>query len=60
MVYECDCGGIMERWNTTWKGIEVDGWRCVECGEGMIEPKDAQRALEEHRRVKKNDKDKDE
>lgn len=51
---KCECGGDMEKITTDWKGIEVRGWRCKKCNEEIINPKDAQRALEIERARKKN------
>ncbi|MBI2142775.1 hypothetical protein HYU20_00320 [Candidatus Woesearchaeota archaeon] len=31
---------------TVWKGIKVRAWKCGKCGEELIHPLDAQRALE--------------
>ncbi len=43
---KCECNGNMKKIKTEWKGIEVRGWRCEKCGEELIHPLDAQRALE--------------
>jgi len=36
----------MEKITTKWKGIEVRGWKCQKCREELINPADAQKALE--------------
>lgn len=43
---KCECGGNMEKMNTLWNHIEVRGWRCKKCGEELIHPLDAQKAIE--------------
>lgn len=43
---KCECNGAMEKIKTTWKGITVRGWRCKKCNEELINPIDAQKALE--------------
>ena len=43
---KCECGGKMEKIRTEWKGIEVRGWKCSKCNEEIINPSDAQKALE--------------
>lgn len=50
----CECGGKMEKITTEWKGIEVRGWKCNKCKEEIINPVDAQKALEIERARKKN------
>ncbi len=50
----CECGGHMEKIRTEWKGIEVRGWKCAKCDEELINPEDAQKALEIDRARKKN------
>lgn len=50
----CECGGRMEKITTEWKGIEVRGWKCAKCNEELINPADAQKALEIERARKKN------
>ena len=42
----CACGGKTEKVTTKWKGIECRAWRCLRCGEEILNPVDAQRALE--------------
>ena len=42
----CECGGSMEKITTEWKGISVRGWKCRKCKEEVINPIDAQKALE--------------
>ncbi len=50
---KCECGGKMEKIRTEWKGMEVRGWRCNKCHEEVINPADAQKALEiERARIK--------
>ena len=51
---KCECGGKMEKIRTEWKGIEVRGWKCRKCNEEVINPSDAQKALEIERARKKN------
>ena len=42
---KCECGGSMKKIKTEWKGISVNGWKCKKCGEEIINPIDAQKAL---------------
>ena len=42
----CECGSKMEKMKTNWKGITVRGWKCSNCNEEIINPTDAQNALE--------------
>src|SRR3989338_11618844 len=51
---KCECGGRMKKIQTEWKGIEVRGWKCTKCDEEVINPHDAQKALELERAQKKN------
>lgn len=51
---KCECGGSMKKIKTTWKGIEVRGWKCSKCSEEVINPADAQKALEIEKARKKN------
>ena len=51
---KCECGGKMEKIKTEWKGIEVRGWKCGKCNEEIINPADAQKALEMERARNKN------
>ena len=51
---KCECGGKMEKIRTEWKGIEVRGWKCSKCDEEIINPSDAQKALEMERARSKN------
>src|SRR3989338_1399735 len=51
---KCECGGNMQKITTEWEGIEVRGWRCLKCHEEVINPADAQKALEIERARKKN------
>src|SRR3989338_550386 len=51
----CECGGKTEEISTTWKGIAVRAWKCVKCGEELINPIDAQRALEIAKARKNNE-----
>ena len=51
---KCECGGNMEKIKTEWKGIEVRGWKCNKCNEEIINPSDAQKALEMERARSKN------
>ena len=50
----CDCGGSMEKITTEWKGIMVRGWKCKKCKEEVINPLDAQKALEIEKARKAN------
>jgi hypothetical protein len=51
---KCECGGNLEKIKTEWKGIEVRGWRCKKCSEEIINPIDAQKALEIEKARKEN------
>ena len=51
---KCECGGSMRKITTEWKGMEVRGWKCNQCNEEIINPVDAQKALEMERARKKN------
>ena len=42
---ECPCGGKTEKITAHWKGIPVRGWKCVKCGEEILHPLDADRAM---------------
>ncbi len=44
----------MKQINTMWKQHEVKGWKCAACGEELINPADAQKALEIEKAQKKN------
>jgi hypothetical protein len=50
----CACNGPMEKIKTKWKGIEVRAWRCKKCKEEVINPIDAQKALEIEKARKEN------
>lgn len=52
---KCECKGTMEKMKTTWKGIEVRGWKCKKCKEELINPIDAQKALEIEKARKRNE-----
>lgn len=52
---KCECNGLMEKITTTWKGIEVRGWKCIKCNEVLIHPEDAQKALEIDKARKNNE-----
>jgi|SRR3989344_4967624 len=52
---KCECNGQMEKIQTTWKGIEVRGWKCKKCNEELIHPLDAQKALEIDKARKNNE-----
>ena len=52
---KCECNGQMEKIQTTWKGIDVRGWRCKKCNEELIHPLDAQKALEIDKARKNNE-----
>jgi len=51
---KCPCGGSMEKIKTVWKGIEVRGWKGWKCKEELINPLDAQKALEIEKARKEN------
>jgi len=51
---KCECGGSMEKIKTEWKGILVSGWKCKKCNEEVINPIDAQKALEIEKARKEN------
>ena len=51
---KCECGRKMEKIRTKWKGIEVRGWKCSKCNEEVLNPTDAQKALEMERARNKN------
>lgn len=51
---KCECGGSMEKIQMKWKNIEVKGWKCKKCKEELINPIDAQRALEIEKARKEN------
>ncbi|MBI2140956.1 hypothetical protein HYU16_00880 [Candidatus Woesearchaeota archaeon] len=42
----CECGENALETQLVWKGIKVRAWKCRKCGEELINPVDAQRALE--------------
>ena len=44
----------MEKITTEWKGIVVRGWKCRKCKEEVINPIDAQKALELEKARKEN------
>ena len=50
----CECGGKMRKITTEWKGMGVRGWKCSKCDEEIINPADAQKALEMERARTKN------
>jgi len=52
---KCECGGRMQRITTFWRGIEVKGWRCVKCNEEVIDPLDAQKALDIEKAKKRDE-----
>ena len=54
LTLKCECGGSMEKIETEWKGIAVRGWKCKKCKEEVINPIDAQKALEIERARKEN------
>ncbi len=41
----CPCGGSTTKINTMWKGIPVRGWKCKKCGEKILHPLDAEKAM---------------
>jgi hypothetical protein len=51
---KCECGGAMKKIETKWKGTVVRGWRCSKCNEELLNPLDAQKALEIERARKAN------
>lgn len=52
---KCECNGNLEKIKTKWKGIEVRGWKCKKCKEEIINPMDAQKALEIEKARNKNE-----
>jgi hypothetical protein len=50
----CECGGKLDHITTEWKGIPVRGWKCKKCKEEIINPVDAQKALEIEKARKDN------
>ncbi|MBS3133460.1 hypothetical protein J4470_05070 [Candidatus Woesearchaeota archaeon] len=55
MKLVCECGGKPQETETMWKGIIVREWKCPKCGEELIHPADAQRALEIEKARKKKE-----
>ena len=55
MKMVCECGGKIEETTTEWRGITVRAWTCPKCGEELIHPMDAQRALELAKAREKNE-----
>ena len=51
---KCECGGSMEKIMADWKGIAVRGWKCKKCEEEVINPIDAQKALDIEKSRKEN------
>ena len=51
---KCECRGSMDKIKTEWKGITVRGWKCRKCKEEVINPIDAQKALEIEKARKEN------
>ncbi|MBI2144311.1 AbrB/MazE/SpoVT family DNA-binding domain-containing protein [Candidatus Woesearchaeota archaeon] len=51
---KCECGGDMKKITAEWKSIEVRGWICLKCGEEILNPADAQMALEIEKARKRN------
>jgi|SRR3989338_5730113 len=51
---KCECGGSMEKIKTEWKNMAVRGWKCRKCEEEVINPIDAQKALEIEKARKEN------
>jgi hypothetical protein len=43
---KCECNGNMKNIKTEWKGIEIRAWKCNKCNEEVLNPIDAQKALE--------------
>ena len=41
----CTCGGKTKKIQTTWKNIPVRAWKCVKCGEEILHPLDADKAM---------------
>jgi len=52
---KCECGGSMQKIKTEWKKIHVRGWKCRKCKEEVINPLDAQKALEIEKARKANE-----
>ena len=44
----------MKKIKSSWKKVPVRGWKCASCGEELVHPDDAQRAIEIERAFKKN------
>ena len=45
MKIGCPCGGATKNIQTKWKGIPVRAWKCSKCGEEILHPLDAEKAL---------------
>ncbi len=45
MKITCSCGGTTEKIKTTWKKIPVRAWKCTKCGEEILHPLDAEKAM---------------
>ena len=42
---ECPCGGKTKKIKAKWKDIPVRGWKCIKCGEEILHPLDAEKAM---------------
>lgn len=49
---KCHCGGATEKIMTQWKRFPVRAWKCEKCGEEILHPVDAQKALELAKAIK--------
>ena len=52
---QCPCGGETKNIKTHWKGIPVRGWKCVKCGEEILHPLDAEKAMEIAKAIEKKE-----
>ncbi|MCK5561883.1 MAG: hypothetical protein KAJ51_14885 [Thermoplasmata archaeon] len=41
----CSCGGKTKKITTAWKKIPVRAWKCNKCGEEILHPLDAEKAM---------------
>jgi hypothetical protein len=51
----CHCGGNTEKTVIKWRNFPVRAWKCKKCGEEILHPLDAQKALELAKAVKKGE-----
>lgn len=52
---KCHCGGDTKRTVIRWKNFPVRAWKCKKCGEEILHPLDAQKALELAKAIKRGD-----